>query len=149
MITTITLMLATGSLTVLAVGGDPSPGPIYLKVAAGDLDGDGTADEAILKLRCSDGALADSRYRLSPRDFHSGQASGKRTHKPVTFVKEWGPSTPQFRAMQPTYDLKKAEGGRMAADPEGWLPITLGKSDGLCAAAEAAIVKAKSNITNN
>ncbi len=32
----------------------------------------------------------------SPRDSASGQASGKRTHHPVTFVKEWGPSSPQF-----------------------------------------------------
>ncbi len=32
----------------------------------------------------------------SPRDAASGQASGKRQHSPVTFVKEWGASTPQF-----------------------------------------------------
>lgn len=32
----------------------------------------------------------------SPRDSATGQASGKRTHHPVTFVKEWGASTPQF-----------------------------------------------------
>lgn len=32
----------------------------------------------------------------SPRDAATGQASGKRTHHPVTFVKEWGPSSPQF-----------------------------------------------------
>ena len=32
----------------------------------------------------------------SPRDAASGQASGKRTHQPVTFVKEWGAATPQF-----------------------------------------------------
>ena len=32
----------------------------------------------------------------SPRDVASGQASGKRIHQPVSFVKEWGPSTPQF-----------------------------------------------------
>lgn len=32
----------------------------------------------------------------SPRDSASGMASGKRTHHPVAFVKEWGASTPQF-----------------------------------------------------
>jgi len=32
----------------------------------------------------------------SPRDAASGQASGKRVHQPVSFVKQWGPSTPQF-----------------------------------------------------
>lgn len=32
----------------------------------------------------------------SPRDPFSGQASGKRQHKPVVFTKEWGISSPQF-----------------------------------------------------
>ena len=32
----------------------------------------------------------------SLRDSANGQASGKRTHHPVTFVKEWGASSPQF-----------------------------------------------------
>lgn len=31
---------------------------------------------------------------ISPRDAASGQASGKRQHKPITIVKEWGASTP-------------------------------------------------------
>lgn len=36
-------------------------------------------------------------YNLkSPRDAATGQASGKRTHGAVQFVKEWGPSSPQF-----------------------------------------------------
>jgi type VI secretion system secreted protein Hcp len=33
---------------------------------------------------------------VSPRDIATGQASGKRQHKPVTITKEWGASTPQF-----------------------------------------------------
>lgn len=33
---------------------------------------------------------------LSPRDLATGQASGKRQHKPVVITKEWGPSMPQF-----------------------------------------------------
>ena len=32
----------------------------------------------------------------SPRDAASGMAAGKRVHQPVSFVKRWGPSTPQF-----------------------------------------------------
>ena len=32
----------------------------------------------------------------SPRDAASGVARGRRTHDPVTFVKEWGASSPQF-----------------------------------------------------
>lgn len=33
---------------------------------------------------------------ISPRDPQSGLPSGQRTHKPVTFAKELGPSTPQL-----------------------------------------------------
>jgi type VI secretion system secreted protein Hcp len=32
----------------------------------------------------------------SPRDSATGQAAGKRRHQPVSFVKAWGASTPQF-----------------------------------------------------
>ena len=31
-----------------------------------------------------------------PRDGTSGQATGKRMHRPVVFTKEWGASSPQF-----------------------------------------------------
>jgi len=31
-----------------------------------------------------------------PRDATSGQATGKRIHRPVVFTKEWGASSPQF-----------------------------------------------------
>jgi hypothetical protein len=32
----------------------------------------------------------------SPRDVATGQASGKRTHEPVRFTKEWGPASPKL-----------------------------------------------------
>ena len=36
----------------------------------------------------------------SPRDVASGQASGRRQHQPVDFVKQWGAASPQlFAAM--------------------------------------------------
>jgi type VI secretion system secreted protein Hcp len=36
----------------------------------------------------------------SPRESGSGQATGRRTHQPVSFVKEWGAATPQlFQAL--------------------------------------------------
>lgn len=36
----------------------------------------------------------------SPRDIASGQASGKRQHKPMVIVKEWGAASPQlFQAL--------------------------------------------------
>ncbi len=33
---------------------------------------------------------------LSPYDVATGQATGKRQHKPVVITKEWGASSPQF-----------------------------------------------------
>lgn len=46
-------------------------------VVVGDLDGDGKLDRV-----------------LAPRDIATGQASGKRMHKPFTITKEWGASSP-------------------------------------------------------
>ena len=40
--------------------------------------------------------LAFSYEVSSPRDAGSDQVTGKRTHQPVTFLKEWGASSPQF-----------------------------------------------------
>jgi hypothetical protein len=142
-------------LTISQVGSSPAAGPYYVRVAAGDLDGDGRADEAYLKLVCAGDDLKQAFYQVtSPRDASSGQASGRRQHAPVKFVKEWGPASPQMLAMKPTYDVKKVEGtgARATSDADGWRAVTLGKADGLCPATAAAaqtIVKSKSNISNN
>lgn len=139
--------------SIVAVGGDPATGaPVLHLRSTGDLDGDGAPDEAYLKLACAGGTVKDALFHSveSPRDAASGQATGKRTHSPVTFVKEWGPSTPQLSAMKPTYDLKKGTKARTA--DSDWVAVTLGDADGLCAAAEdavAKITKSRSNIQNN
>ena len=44
----------------------------------------------------------------APRDPFSGQASGKRQHKPVVFTKEWGTSSPQFYAALFTNEVLKS-----------------------------------------
>lgn len=45
---------------------------------------------------------------VSPRDAATGQHSGKRQHKPIVFVKEWGVATPQlFQALVNNEVLKK------------------------------------------
>lgn len=137
------------AMAITAVAGEPA-GPVYLQVHAGDLDGDGAPDDAVVKLACAAGHLADASYVLTPRDSASGMPTGKRQHSPVTFVKEWGPASPQLAAMKPTYDVKAAKGARTAAD--GWTQLTVSNADGLCPAAQAAaaaVVKSKSNITNN
>jgi hypothetical protein len=46
-------------------------------IVVGDLDGDGKLDRVV-----------------SPRDIATGQASGKRMHKPFTITKEWSASSP-------------------------------------------------------
>jgi hypothetical protein len=130
----------------------PNHSPSYLEVHAGDLDGDGLPDDAYLRLACVDGKLQQASYDVkSPRDIATGQASGKRQHGSITIVKEWGAASPQLSKIKPQYDIKTLKGNERMAD--GWTAITLNNSDGLCgatqAAAAVAIVKSKSNITNN
>ena len=135
--------------TIVAVGGPVTGDPaLYLTIRAGDLDGDGAPDDAYLKLACDGSGVSEAWYQVKgPRDAGSGMASGKRQHRPVTFVKEWGASTPQLAAIRPTYDVKKVEGtgARIAG---GWAPIVLNGTDGLCDAARKA-TKTRSNIQNN
>jgi len=128
-------------------------GPIYLKVhGTGDLDGDGLPDTATLRLVCADGALKSAQYSIkAPRDASSGQASG-REGGGITHDDDWSAPVGKLAGKMLHYDLKNAnaKGGRMAAD--GWTAIKLTDAEGLCGTAEAAaaaIVKSKSNITNN
>ena len=45
---------------------------------------------------------------VSPRDSATGQASGKRMHKPVMFTKEWGASSPQLFQACTTNEILKS-----------------------------------------
>jgi hypothetical protein len=83
-----------------------------------DSDGDGL-DDSSEEIRFNL-TFDEITYNVkSPRDLATGQSSGKRTHKPVTFVKEWGPSTPQFKVTQSggkikghlNWDLATSKGG--------------------------------------
>ena len=50
---------------------------------------------AVIRLTCDAGVAPTAHYQVtSPRDAASGQATGKRMHKPFTIVKEWGAATP-------------------------------------------------------
>ena len=137
-------------MTISAVGVS-AEGPFYLDVHAGDLDGDGLPDDAYLKLICADGKLQQALYEVKgPRDSASGMATGKRMHKPLTVIKEWGAASPEMMAARPTYDLKKGTKARMAADPEGWTPLDVSSGDAMCAAlAVQRAHKTRSNIQNN
>jgi len=137
-----------------AVGRDPG-GPTYLKAhSSADLDGDGLADDVIVRMECAAGTMHMADFWVTgPHDASSGQASGKRMHKPFTIVKEWGAATPQLSAMKAGYDIKKVEGTGARAKTtmqDDWNPISLSKSEELCAAAATArATKTRSNIQNN
>lgn len=56
----------------------------------------------------------------SPRDAASGMASGRRSHQPVRFVKEWGAATPQlFSALCNSEVLKSVLFEFVKIDPNG------------------------------
>ena len=97
--------------------------------------------------------MSSAAYEVtSPRDIATGQASGKRMHKPFVIRKEWGAASPQLSAMKPTYDVKTMKGTRVAAGADGWTSMTLSSTDGVCAAAAASAPKAtkpRSNVQNN
>jgi hypothetical protein len=164
------LQFTTGTLLLLATAGiaasadyylkidsvarETPQGPIYLRAqSTGDLDGDGQPDTAVIRINCEAGAARDAEYQvISPRDPASGQATGKRMHKPFTIVKEWGAATPALMAMKTGYDVKKVEGtGARTMAVDDWSPITLSESEALCAEATTAAraVKTRSNIQNN
>ena len=153
------LLLASGQaaassdyyLKIDSVAREEPQGPIYLKAqSTGDLDGDGLPDTAVVRLNCEAGVIPAAEYRaISPRDSASGQATGKRMHKPFTIVKEWGAATPSLMAMKTGYDVKKVEGtGARTKAVDDWSAITLSDSETLCAEATRA-VKTRSNIQNN
>lgn len=99
-----------------------------------DSDGDGIGDETWLRVRC-DSSVATAVYEhsvKSPRDVATGQSSGKRMHRPMMILKEWGAresgaaiggkvswdlaTMKGGKAGSPkvaTYDVKKVEGARV------------------------------------
>jgi len=151
MLTMMIAMLASGMspapVTIRKVASDGPAGPSYLMVSGGDLDGDGLADEAVIRFTCANDAIAAAHAVITPRDAGSGIATGKRMHKPITITKEWEAASARVAAIRPTYDVKTVKGARVAADPDGWQPVDL-DAPGLCSALGRA-VKTRSNIQNN
>lgn len=91
----------TGQRTINAAAA-PAHVTLYVKVVGkkqGTFKGDGLTSRAHLDQML---ASAFDYGLISPRDLATGQASGKRQHKPVVITKEWGPSMPQFLAAAAT-----------------------------------------------
>ena len=58
-----------------------------------------------------EGKLTGTAFRYSiasPRDAATGMAGGKRLHRPISFVKEWGAATPQFFQALCTNEILKS-----------------------------------------
>jgi type VI secretion system secreted protein Hcp len=58
-----------------------------------------------------DGKIPGVRFTVetvSPRDAATGQASGKRQHKPILFTKEWGAASPQLYTALVTNEILKS-----------------------------------------
>ena len=139
------------TLAIYGVGGSSS-GPLYLQVHAGDLDGDGLPDDAVMKLVCADGRVTQALYKTSPRDASSGMATGRGPRQTMSLDTSFGAAPTELSAVKPSYDVKAMKTARITSDGGGWTAISLAHADGLCGAAQAAataIIKSKSNITNN
>jgi hypothetical protein len=141
------------AFTIEGVSLDPPATIHYLRVAGGDLDGDGLAEEGVVRLVCQAGRAVDAAYApgeplASPRDAASGLATGKRMHKPITVVKEWDAATPSLAAGKVGYDVKKMEGARtgFGTGSEKWLRARLEPAPGVCA--ELAATNLNSSKSN-
>ncbi|WP_309610477.1 hypothetical protein [Sphingomonas sp.] len=121
--------VAIGATDFTVTGASGSGATRYVRVATGDVDGDG-----VLKLACSGGAISGS-WLYAPRDSSSGMASGKRMHKPFAIVKEWGPAPPMLSAMKGGYDLKMNKTARVAGTMaiDDWQAVSVSGLDGACA----------------
>lgn len=117
------------SFTVTGEGLGSLPGVAYLKIFV-DKDQNGVSEEAVLRLVCAGGELRDAAlWSVTGSD-----VSGKRTHHPVTFVKEWGSSSPQFRALTAAYLKRKLS--RAGADE--WQQVEVVGSTALCTSSRSA-----------
>lgn len=81
-----------------AKSSDPKPGSAQVRVAAGDVNGDGVADATAKNSGHATETMKSptaSSNVAQPRDAATGQASGKRQHQPLTIKKEVDAASPQ------------------------------------------------------
>ena len=128
--------VASGATDFTVTGASGSGATRYVRVATGDVDGDG-----VLKLACSGGAISGS-WLYAPRDSSSGMATGKRMHKPFTIVKEWGAASPSVS--RGSWDLKANKGARSSGGitaMDDWTAISVTGLDAACASVDKVNVQ--------
>jgi len=138
-----------GNFNFVVKGVAVQDGHTYLNVqSSADIDKDGVPDGGIVRLQCNAGQLRAAHYHAGrTRVTSSGQTvtdgqGGKRTHHPVTLIKEWSPATPQLFQVKVTSialpkitpKIAKESHGRLAA--LGWNPITLAETATICVGLE-------------
>ena len=96
----------------------------------------GSTEQGVIKFACSNGAVSNA-WIYAPRDVATGQASGKRMHKPFTIVKEWGAASPSLA--KGSWDLATNKGGKTMATDD-WQAISVTGLEAACAAPPAGKV---------
>ena len=92
----------------------------------------GAMESGVVKFRCDGGAMTGA-WLYAPRDLATGQASGKRMHKPFTIVKEWGAASPAVS--KGSWDLATGKGARSVGGVsamDDWTAITITGLDQAC-----------------
>lgn len=132
----------------------PVPGMFHLRVM-GDVDGDGVADERVLRVQCDGSRLLAAALHdnvKSPRDTASGMASGKQAHGNGTAsvdgsTNQW-PTLPRLASPVLTPRMRISSVARTAH--AGWSAVELSEPTAVCPAlqqAAAAIINtSRSNI---
>jgi hypothetical protein len=139
-------LAASASLNFTKISWPKIDDGAYELLTSTDVDGDGTADEAVVSLTCASGKLVSSSI-VTAREAGSGMATGKRQHAPVTFVKEWSAVPAEVAKVRAQWDLKSQTKRMIAPAAGGARPIDLDGGDALCTALRAH--RTRSNIQNN
>lgn len=139
-------LAASASLNFTKISWKQADSGIYELLTQADVDGDGAAEEAVVRLNCAKGKHIASAI-LTAREAGSGLATGRRQHSPVVVHKEWSAVPDAVAKVRTTWDLKMATKRSPASESSAGRPIVLEGGDSLCTALQAG--RTRSNIQNN
>ncbi|MEO6247793.1 MAG: hypothetical protein ABIO85_04320 [Sphingomicrobium sp.] len=93
----------------------------------------GKMENGVVKFTCDRGAVSGA-WIYAPRDVATGQASGKRMHKPFTIIKEWDRVSPSVS--KGSWDLATIKTARMSGGGvsamDDWSAIRVTGLDAAC-----------------